>query len=51
MKELKAKNDEVAFLNAQSSDRDVVIQKGRGTAKSALHLVSQHRDVVVFDRT
>ena len=50
MKELSAKNDEVAFLNAQRSDRDVVIQNAEvhiRSAEAALHLESQQRDVAV----
>ena len=50
MKELNAKNDEVAFLNAQRNDRDAVIQNAEAhirTAAAALHLESQQRDVAI----
>ena len=48
MKELSATNDEVAFLNAQTNDRDAVIQNAEAhfrSAEAALHLESQQRDV------
>ena len=50
MKELNAKNDEVAFLNAQRSDKDVVVQNAEAhirTVEAALHFESQQRDVAV----
>ena len=50
MKELNAKNDEVAFFNAQRSDRDAVIPNAEAhirTAEAALHLESQQRDVAI----
>ena len=50
MKELNAKNDKVAFLNAQRSDRDAVIQHAEvhiRTAEAALHFESQQRDVAI----
>ena len=50
MKELNAQNDEVASLNAQRNDRDVVIQNAEAhirTAEAALHLESQQRDVAI----
>ncbi len=50
MKELNAKNDEVALRNAQRSDRDAVIQNAEihiRSAEAALHLESQHRDVAI----
>ncbi len=50
MKELNAKNDEVAFLNAQRSDRDAVIQNAEvhiHSAEAALHIESQQRDVAI----
>ena len=50
MKELNAKNDEVAFLSAQRSDRDAVIQNAEAhirSAEAALHLESQQRDVAI----
>ena len=50
MKELNAKNDEVAFLSAQRSDRDADIQHAEvhiSSAEAALHLESQQRDVAI----
>jgi protein subunit release factor B len=50
MKELNAKNDEVAFLNAQRSDRDAAIHNAEvhiRSAEAALHLETQQRDVVI----
>ena len=50
MKELNARNDEVAFLSAQKSDRDVVIQNAEchiRSAEAALHHESQQRDVAI----
>ena len=50
MKELNAKNDEVAFLHAQSNDRDVAIQCAEAHIRhteAALHLESQQRDVAM----
>ena len=50
MKELSAKNDDVAFRNAQRGDRDVVIQNAEAhfrSAEAALHLESHQRDVAM----
>jgi chromosome segregation ATPase len=50
IKELNAKNDKVAFLNAQRSGRDAVIQHAEvhiRTAEAALHVETQQRDVAI----
>ena len=50
MKELNAKNDDVAFLSAQKIDRDSVIQNAEihiRSAEAALHHESQQRDVAI----
>ena len=50
MKELNAKNDDVAFLHAQINNRDVAIQCAEAhirSAEAALYIESQQRDVAV----
>ena len=50
MQELNAKNDEVASLHAQRSDRDAIIRNAEAhvrSAEEALHFESQQRDVAI----
>ena len=50
MKELSAKNGEVAFLNAQRNDRDVVRQNAAAhfrTAEAALHVEAEQGDAAI----
>ena len=50
MRELNAKNDEVASLHAQRGERDTIIHNAEAhvrSAEQALYLESQQRDVAI----
>ena len=50
MRELNAKNDDVASLHAQRGERDTIIHNAEAhvrSAEEALHFESQQRDVAI----